>query len=103
MNIKRIKIFRNITLCLWLFVPFSIFLIPIINKVTGSNEWGGMFLVFYMVVCCGCAYKLQKYKCPSCNEYMFRGGKLKYAFQNFLFRKCGHCGFGLKDESSQNS
>jgi hypothetical protein len=95
MNAKSIIRIRNITLLLWLLFPVFLISIPKLIEVTGLKDWSGVFLLVYMILCCVFAYKLQKSICPDCNKYMFRGGKMKYAIQKFLFRQCGQCGFKL--------
>ena len=95
MSVKNIIRNRNITLLVWLLFPVFIFSIPIIIEVTGLKNWQGVFLIMYMILCGGTAYKLQKSICPDCNKYMFRKGEIKYALEKFLFRQCGQCGFKL--------
>lgn len=95
MNAKDIIRIRNITFLVWLLFPVFFLSIPKIIEVTGLKDWAGVFLILYMIVCCVTAYKLQKTKCPECNKYMFRNGKIKYALQKFLFRQCGQCGYKL--------
>ncbi len=95
MSAKSIIRIRNITFLVWLLFPVFIISIPIIIEATGLNDWVGVFLVLYMIVCCVTAYKLQKSICPDCNKYMFRDGKIISALQILLFRQCGQCGYKL--------
>ena len=91
---SKVKI-RNITVFLWLFFPVFILITPIIEKIFGLYDWRGVFILLYMFLCCGFAYKLQRSKCPNCKKYMFRKWKKKHALQKFLFRQCGQCGYEL--------
>ena len=86
---------RTITLLVWLLFPVYILAIPKMIVVTGLQDWGGIFFLSYLVLCFATAYRLQKSKCPACDGYMFREGKMKYALQKFLFRQCGQCGYRL--------
>lgn len=60
-------------------------------------------ILLYFYVCCGFSVWLQRARCPQCHEYMFRRGKMKFALQKFIFRRCGHCGYRLTKEVARGA
>jgi hypothetical protein len=102
MSVYSIIRIRNITIFVWtlmaVFIGVLFFTPESFTKMINIEAWGGTFFILNLILCYGFAYKLDKTKCPDCNEYMFRGGKFKYSIEKFLYRQCGQCGFKLKKE-----
>lgn len=96
MSEQRLIRIRNITVALWLLLPVFIVTTPYVLEAIGVGTDNTMyFVLMYGILCCAFGYALQRVKCPKCNQYMFRDGKLKYALQKFMFRRCGYCGCKL--------
>lgn len=99
MNLRRLVRLRDVTTWLWVLLPV-VFVAPAgLASLGFRSDYTGLFIVLYMFTCFGFAFVLQRARCPQCHEYMFRRGKMQYALQMFMFRRCGHCGYRLTSEA----
>jgi len=99
MNLHKLIRLRDVTTWLWLLLPVVVVAPSGLTRLGLQMDYGIYFILVYFYVCWGFAFKLQRAKCPQCEEYMFRRGKMKFALQKFIFRRCGHCGYKLTREA----
>lgn len=100
MSKEKLVRLRDVTTCLWLLLPVVVISPYLLDRLGLKTDNAIYFILLYFYVCCGFAFWRQRAKCPQCNEYMFRRGKMQYALQKFIFRRCGHCGYKLTKETS---